>query len=153
MTVEELSPGDREAAARLWTETALTRPWNDPRADFDRALRGSSSTVLGVRHRGRLVATAMVGHDGHRGWVYYLAVDPSRRRTGLGAEMVQAAEEWLRQTGTVKIQLMVRDSNASVTAFYEGLGYTDAGVRVLSRWLTPSAANGSAIEPNAGPSI
>jgi ribosomal protein S18 acetylase RimI-like enzyme len=137
MIVEELTAQDRWAAAGLWRQVDLTRPWNDPAADFDRALDGPTSTVLGVRHEGALVGTAMVGHDGHRGWVYYLAVSPAYQRSGLGTDLMTAAEAWLRRTGAVKLQLMVRHSNRDAVGFYQRLGYEDAGVTVLSTWLSP----------------
>lgn len=125
----------RAAAVALWHETGLTRPWNDPHADLDRALAGPSSTVLATLDDEHVLAgTVMVGHDGHRGWVYYLAVAPHRRRTGLGRTLMAAAEDWLR--GRVpKVQLMVRDDNATATTFYARLGYTRSDVVVLARRL------------------
>jgi ribosomal protein S18 acetylase RimI-like enzyme len=135
MPVGELSLDDAAAATALWEAVGLTRPWNDPAADFERALTGPTSTVLGVRDGAQLVGTVMVGHDGHRGWVYYLAVAPDRRREGLGARLMAAAEEWLRSAGAVKLLLMVRDENDPVHGFYERLGYADDGVRVRARWL------------------
>jgi ribosomal protein S18 acetylase RimI-like enzyme len=91
--------------------------------------------VLGAVSDGRLVGTVMVGHDGHRGWVYYLAVGMSERGSGLGRLLMQAAEAWLVEHGVVKVQLMVRHTNAAVTGFYDRLGYTDADVRVLAKRL------------------
>lgn len=135
MIVEQLGPRDRERAAALWTLAGLTRPWNDPLEDFDRALVGPTSTVLGLLDGVALIGTAMVGHDGHRGWVYYLAVAPEHRGLGHGARLMSAAEDWLRENGAVKVHVMVRHSNEHVTAFYEGLGYEDAQVSVLARWL------------------
>ena len=135
MIVEGLTSGDRENAAALWALVGLTRPWNDPLEDFDRALSGATSTVLGLHDQSSLIGTAMVGHDGHRGWVYYLAVDPQRQGRGLGALLMAAAEEWLRDNGAVKIQVMVRHSNERVVSFYESRGYEDADVSVLARWL------------------
>ena len=79
------------------------------------------------------MGTVMVGHDGHRGWVYYLAVDESQRGTGLGKRMMAAAENWLRINGAVKVQLMVRSGNDLVLGFYEHLGYEDANVQVHSK--------------------
>ncbi len=136
MAVEELSLPDRTAAASLWAEADLTRPWNDPLADFDRAVAGPTSTVLGIREDGRLVGTAMVGHDGHRGWVYYLAVSTNRRGQGIGAALMSAAEAWVADAGVPKIQLMVRHTNEGVVAFYRRLGYEDDEVTVLSRRLS-----------------
>ena len=97
---------------------------------MQRALDGVTSTVLGAFDNERLIGTVMVGHDGHRGWVYYLAVDESQRGTGLGKQMMVAAENWLREHGAVKVQLMVRSTNEEVLGFYEHLGYEDANVQV-----------------------
>jgi ribosomal protein S18 acetylase RimI-like enzyme len=123
-------------AVSLWHEVGLTRPWNDPGADLTRAMSGPASTVLATCDgEGRLVGTVMVGHDGHRAWVYYLAVRPDRQRTGAGRELMDAAEAWARSRGIPKIQLMVRRGNEEATGFYRGLGYEDADVVVLARWL------------------
>lgn len=137
MEIRDLTPADRPAAIALWEEAGLTRPWNEPAADFDRALGGTTSSVLGAVDDDNLEATAMVGHDGHRGWVYYLAVSPVSRRRGLGRQMMQAAEAWLRGHHAVKMQVMVRRSNASALGFYERLGYEEADVTVLAHWLLP----------------
>jgi ribosomal protein S18 acetylase RimI-like enzyme len=123
-------------AVALWRETALTRPWNDPDSDLHRALSGPSSTVLAACDAdGGLLGTAMVGHDGHRGWVYYLAVTNGEQRKGLGRQLMRACEEWLRAREVPKIQLMVRHTNQGVIAFYESLGYQDSEVVVLGRSL------------------
>ena len=135
MDIRPLDASDRAAAVALWHAAGLTRPWNPPEADFDRAVAGPTSAVLGCREGDRLLATAMVGHDGHRGWVYYLAVDSDRRGTGLGRAMMSAAEAWVRAAGIPKIQLMVRSSNAAATSFYDALGYGAEDTTVLSRWL------------------
>jgi ribosomal protein S18 acetylase RimI-like enzyme len=132
----ELTVADRSAVVGLWDASGLTRPWNDPVADFDRALAGPTSAVLGLFDPDVLVATAMVGEDGHRGWMYYLAVDPTLRRGGLGRRMVEEAEAWLRGRGVVKVNLMVRHDNAAAVAFYERLAYEDQQTTVLARWLT-----------------
>ena len=124
-----------DAVVALWQECGLTRPWNDPHADLKRALAGPSSTVLGVVKDGVVAGTAMVGYDGHRGWVYYLAVRPDCRGTGLGRELMQASERWLAQRGVPKVQLMVRTTNAAVVAFYQALGYQDGEVVVLGKFL------------------
>ncbi len=77
----------------------------------------------------------MVGHDGHRGWIYYLAVGKVHQREGFGSELMNAAEEWLRKNGAVKVQLMVRSENESAMSFYGNVGYESSDVKVLSRWL------------------
>ena len=107
----------------LWERCGLTRPWNEPLADIALARESPTSEVLVGRDGGRIVASAMVGTDGHRGWVYYLSVDPGLARRGLGRRMMQACETWARERGVPKIQLMVRSGNAATIGFYRALGY------------------------------
>ncbi len=133
--IGELREAEIEAAVALWEEAGLVRPWNDPRADLRRALAGPASTVLAGRLDGRLVATAMVGWDGHRGWLYYLAVAADARRRGYGALMVRAAEGWLSEYDAPKLNLMVRTENQAVIRFYELLGYRRAETATLQRAL------------------
>lgn len=132
LTITDLLPDEIEAAVALWEACGLIRPWNDPRADARLALDGATSTILAGRSGGRLVATAMVGADGHRGWVYYLAVAPDQRGLRHGEALMRAAETWVRERGMPKLQLMVRSDNAAVVAFYKAIGYAVEEVAVLS---------------------
>ena len=77
----------------------------------------------------------MLGHDGHRGWLYYVASSPRTRGSGIGRQMIQAAEEWLRQRGVLKAQLMVRETNTKVVSFYEHLGFEVTPRVLMSKWL------------------
>ncbi|UYQ78386.1 GNAT family acetyltransferase [Glutamicibacter sp. JL.03c] len=126
-------------AVALWENTGLTRPWNDPCADARRALETATSTVLAMIDDEQVLATVMAGHDGHRGWLYYVAVDPQRQGFGLGATMVDAACNWLTARGVPKVQLMVREENAAVRGFYERLGFQDQQVVVLGKRLDAGA--------------
>jgi ribosomal protein S18 acetylase RimI-like enzyme len=139
MRIEAL-PGSLAAdAIALWHDAGLTRPWNDADADLRRAIDGPASTVLAALDDGdALLGTAMVGHDGHRGWVYYLAVRPEAQRRGIGRALMEACEGWVHGCGVPKIQLMVRSANAGVVAFYEQLGYEASDVVVLGKFLGPS---------------
>ena len=123
MDIGPLAEQEIEDVVALWERCGLTRPWNDPRADIALARASPMSEVLAGRSDDRVVASAMVGSDGHRGWVYYLATEPALRRQGLGRAMLQACEAWVRQRGVPKIQLMVRAGNATTIGFYEALGY------------------------------
>ena len=133
MEIGDLPQESIGTAAALWHEAGLTRPWNDPAHDLRRALAGPSSTVLAGTEDAALVATAMVGHDGHRGWVYYLAVCETERGRGLGRTMMRACEAWLADRGVPKFNIMVRGDNAAARGFYERLGYGLDDVVVLSR--------------------
>lgn len=122
----------------LWRLTSLTRPWNDPDADLRRAMEGASSTVLAaLDDECGLLGTAMVCHDGHRGWVYYMAVQPRDQRKGIGRKLMEACEHWVRQQGVPKLNLLVRQDNTRVMAFYHALGYVDDQVSVLGRRIEP----------------
>ena len=134
--VGELRPDEADAAVALWQACGLTRPWNDPRADLALALASPASTILAGRLNDVIVATVMVGSDGHRGWVYYLAVAPEARRARHGAAMMRAAERWLRERGAPKLNLMVRAENAAAVGFYEAIGYARSDVMVLQKVLS-----------------
>jgi hypothetical protein len=135
MEIGDLSLAESEAAVALWEEAGLTRPWNDPRSDIRLALAGPDSTILAGRIEGRLIATAMVGWDGHRGWLYYLAVAKAERRRGYGARLVRAAEDWLAARQAPKLQMLIRAENQAVIAFYETLGYRRSDAVMLQRAL------------------
>jgi ribosomal protein S18 acetylase RimI-like enzyme len=135
LAIADIADADVAAVIALWQACGLTRPWNDPAADIALARRGPHSTVLIGRDRDAIVATAMVGHDGHRGWVYYVATDPDRRAKGYGRAIMNAAEDWLRATGIAKLQLMVRRDNAQAGAFYQSIGYAEAQTIVFAKWL------------------
>lgn len=129
------TPAARDEVIALWTRCGLTRPWNDPVADFDAALEGPASAVLVLCEGDRMLATVMVGHDGHRGGVYYLAVDPARQRQGLGRRLMAEAEKWLHARGVPKLNLLVRVENAAVIGFYAALGYADNDCLSLGKRL------------------
>ena len=135
LKIDAITEADVEPVVALWQRCGLTRPWNDPHADIALARRRDNSTILLGRDGGAIVATVMVGHDGHRGWVYYVATDPDRRAKGYGRAIMNAAEEWLRAAGIAKLQLLVRRDNAKAGAFYQSIGYAEAQTIVFAKWL------------------
>jgi ribosomal protein S18 acetylase RimI-like enzyme len=135
LAIAPIADADVQAVVELWQRCGLTRPWNDPSADIAFARRGPNSAILVGRHGGSIVATVMVGHDGHRGWFYYLGVDPSLQGRGFGRVMTKAAEAWLTERGVAKAQLMVRADNDRVRAFYEALGYGEQERVIFAKWL------------------
>lgn len=135
LAIAEIADSDIEAVIALWRACGLTRPWNDPASDIALARRNANSTVLVGRAGGAIVATAMVGHDGHRGWVYYVAVDPDGQKQGFGRAIMNAAEAWLRAAGLPKLQLLVRRENAKAGAFYQSIGYEEADTVVFAKWI------------------
>ena len=135
ITIAPIEDADIPAIIALWQRCGLTRPWNDPAADIALARKGANAAVLAGRDGSAIVATVLVGHDGHRGWVYYVAVDPDHRHKGYGGIVMEAAESWLRERGIEKLQLMVRSDNSQVQTFYQSLGYLAQERIVYAKWL------------------
>jgi ribosomal protein S18 acetylase RimI-like enzyme len=135
LIIQPIEDGDIGEVISLWQRCGSTRAWNDPAADIALARREANSTILLGRHDGALVASVLVGHDGHRGWVYYVTSDPEHRREGYGRAIMTAAENGLRAHGIEKLQLMVRGDNTEVHAFYQSLGYFEQERVVFAKWL------------------
>jgi ribosomal protein S18 acetylase RimI-like enzyme len=135
LSIATIEDGDIGSVIALWQRCDLTRPWNDPAADIALARKGPNSAVLIGRDGSAVVASVLVGHDGHRGWVYYVAVDPDRQARGYGRVIIDAAEQWLRKRGIEKLQLMVRSGNARVQGFYQALGYLEQERIIYAKWL------------------
>jgi GNAT superfamily N-acetyltransferase len=117
----------------LWAECGLVRPWNDPRRDIAFARGKENSEILVGTADGKLVSSVMVGHDGHRGWLYYVSVAPAIQGKGVGKATVRAAEAWLKARGIWAINLNIRTENTKVRAFYAALGYELRDVIVMGR--------------------
>jgi ribosomal protein S18 acetylase RimI-like enzyme len=126
---------DENAVTALWHACNLTAPYNDPSSDFRFALGKASSDILVAAEGGEIVGSVMVGHDGHRGWLYYVAVAPQHRKKGIGRALVKAAEQWLSDRGVPKVHLMVRETNATVVEFYARMGYDPMPRVNMQKWL------------------
>ena len=126
---------DRSDVIDLWHRCNLVVPQNDPQLDIDKKLEVQSDLFFVGTISNRIVATAMAGYDGHRGWVYYLAVDPDYQRKQVGRRMMKKAEAALKERGCPKINLQVRTSNLAVIAFYERLGFSNDDVIGLGKRL------------------
>jgi len=137
LEVRRFAEADRAAVITLWETCDLLRPWNDPNRDIDRKIARDPYGFLIGESGGRIVAAAMVGYDGHRGWINYLAVDPAVGGSGIGRTMMEAAENHLLELGCPKINIQVRGSNADAIAFYEGIGFSPDDVVSLGKRLVP----------------
>jgi ribosomal protein S18 acetylase RimI-like enzyme len=126
---------DEEPVIRLWEECGLTRPWNDPRKDIARKLTEQPELFLIAVCGEEIVGTVMMGFDGHRGWVYYLAVAPGYQRKSYGRRLMQEAERLLKERGCPKLNLQVRSSSTQVLEFYRKLGYLEDEVVSLGHRL------------------
>jgi ribosomal protein S18 acetylase RimI-like enzyme len=124
VTIRPCTTADEASVAALWRDIfSNNRPWHDPLTDVRRKAAQGDGLLLVGHANGVLIATVMIGYDGHRGWIYRLAVAPAQRKQGVGSAMVRAAEEELRARGCPKLNLQVEGSNRAVVGFYERLGY------------------------------
>ena len=135
MNIRPYEQQDQDEVIALWRACGLVKPQNDPYSDIAVKLTTQPELFLVGKLGGRIVASLMAGFDGHRGWINYLAVDPARRRSGLGREIVAKAEEKLRALGCPKINLQVRLHNQEAVAFYKSLGFVEDAVVSLGKRL------------------
>ncbi|MEK9642204.1 MAG: GNAT family acetyltransferase [Alphaproteobacteria bacterium] len=137
MYLRDATQSDRDQVVALWRSAGLVVDHNPPHEDFDRALSQPQSAVLVGEEDNKIVAACMVGDDGHRGWVYYFGVDPSRKGQGLGREMMNAASAWFSGRGLRKAQLLVRPNNQKVIGFYESIDWTEEPRSIFAKWIQP----------------
>jgi len=140
--IRPCADGDRDRVIAFWQACDLTVPWKDPSQDVDLYQKTASAEILLAEQGKRLVGTVGVGCDGHRGWVYFLGVDPEQRQKGIGAVLMQAAEDWLIEREVTKLQLMIRPDNLAVKRFYASLGYQPNPCHLMQKWLDGRAAPG-----------
>ena len=135
LEIRPYDPIDEDEVVRLWKKCGLVVPWNDPRKDILRKLRIQADLFLVGLLDGRIVATAMAGYEGHRGWVNYLAVHPDHQRSGLGRRIMEEVEARIRAMGCPKINVQVRTGNKNVIDFYRAVGFSDDDVVSLGKRL------------------
>ena len=135
MQVRPFLDSDEAAVIALWEAAGLTRSWNDPRKDIERKRSVQRDWFLVGTEDGAVMASIMIGYEGHRGWINYLAVDPAHRKKGHARTLMREAERLLAAAGCPKINLQIRTSNASVIEFYEAIGYARDDVVSFGRRL------------------
>jgi ribosomal protein S18 acetylase RimI-like enzyme len=135
MTIRPYEERDEAGVVGLWRDCGLVMPHNNPRKDIRRKLRVNPEWFLVGERDGQIVGTAMVGYEGHRGWINYLAVAPGLQRSGLGRLLMDEAERILRSAGCPKINLQVRTSNSGAIGFYRELGFAVDDVISLGKRL------------------
>ena len=133
--IVEFEEKHRNDVVHLWEACGLTRPWNDPNRDIDRKLADHIGKLFLLKDGDRVIGSVMVGYDGHRGSVNYLAVHPDSQKKKLGRMLMKHSEEYLLALGCPKLNLMVRTSNIPVIDFYERLEYQKDEVVVFSKRL------------------
>jgi ribosomal protein S18 acetylase RimI-like enzyme len=114
----------RAPVVRLWQEVfGHEAAHNAPERVIDKKQEAADGLFFVALLDGTVVGTVLAGYDGHRGWLYSVAVQPAHRGRGLGTALVQHAEAALAQRGCMKINLQIMNGNEGVARFYESLGY------------------------------
>ena len=137
MQIRAYQPSDEASVIALWEACGLLRSWNDPLKDIQRKLTVQPELFLVGTIDAKVIASVMAGYDGHRGWVNYLAVDPTLRKAGLGRALMERVERDLTAMGCPKLNLQVRTSNHEVLAFYARIGYARDETVSLGKRLIP----------------
>ena len=135
--VRDFRPADADAVIALWDVCGLLRPWNDPHKDIARKMTDRNGAFWVAMSAESVIAAVMVGYDGHRGSINYLAVAPEYQRSGIGARLMRQAEAFLIDLGCPKVSFCVRKDNDPVLAFYDDLGYSVDDVHFLGKRLIP----------------
>jgi ribosomal protein S18 acetylase RimI-like enzyme len=135
MEVRPFSIENEQAVITLWQKCGLVQPWNIPHLDIQRKLKVNPELFLVGTVGVKIIATAMGGYEGHRGWVNYLAVDPAFRKKGFGRQLMAEIENRLLALGCPKINLQVRTDNIPARGFYSRIGYKDDNVISLGKRL------------------
>lgn len=135
--IRRFDEADREAVKALWHRCGLVRAWNDPDKDISRKLSCQPEGFLVIEHENTLIGSAMFGYDGHRGMVYYLAIDPIHQGHGHARALMSEIETLAMSWGCPKINLFVRADNAQALGLYERLGYHVETSAALGKRLIP----------------
>lgn len=124
MRIRHYQPGDREQVVALWNQVFPgAAGHNAPNASIDRKVASDDDLFFIAVDDDTVIGTVMAGYDGHRGWLYSVAVDPDRRRCGIGSTLIRHVEQVLKELGCPKLNLQILTDNAEVVAFYRALGF------------------------------
>jgi ribosomal protein S18 acetylase RimI-like enzyme len=137
MKIRPYEASDESAVIELWRQCGLLR-WSDPRKDIARKMKVNPEWFLVGEIEARVIATCMLGYEGHRGWINLLGVAPAYRGGGHARALLTEAERLMRVAGCAKINLQVLSTNQTVIAFYEKLGFAPDNVISLGKRLEPN---------------
>ncbi len=137
MLIRSYLMADQESVVNLWAQCGLVVSHNNPIRDIERKLKVNPEWFLVGEIDGKLMATCLVGYEGHRGWINYLAVRPDLQGRGFGRQIMEHAESMLNDAGCPKINLQIRTTNREAIGFYESIGYKQDHVVSMGKRLDP----------------
>jgi len=123
MKIRKFQEKDRNSLIELWQRVFPDDPpHNEPSKVIESKLAIDDLIFLGESNN-EIIGACMAGYDGHRGWLYAVAVSPEHRRGGIGTQLVKHTMRVLKELGCIKVNLQIRLTNTEVAAFYESLGF------------------------------
>jgi ribosomal protein S18 acetylase RimI-like enzyme len=135
MNIRKFRDSDKTALISLWQNVFPDDPpHNEPSRVINMKLAVDDLIII-AESGGELIGACMAGYDGHRGWLYAVAVAPSQRRKGIGEKLVKFAMQTLKQLGCIKVNLQIRSTNIEVAAFYKSLGFSAEDRLSMGRFI------------------
>ena len=134
--IRQFVPNDTNRVIFIWEQCDLVRNWNNPNFDIRRKLNFQKELFFVGLFNDEIIATAMFGYDGHRGWLNYFAVLPNFQKRGFGRQLMTYGEMALIERGCPKLNLQIRNDNTKAINFYQKVGYKeDAAVSFGKRLI------------------
>ena len=134
--IRQFVPNDTNRVIFIWEQCDLVRKWNNPNFDIQRKLNFQKELFFVGLLNDEIIATAMFGYDGHRGWLNYFAVMPNFQKRGFGKQLMTFGEMVLIEKGCPKLNLQIRNDNTKAINFYQNVGYKeDAAVSFGKRLI------------------
>ena len=134
--IRQFVPNDTNRVIFIWEQCDLVRKWNNPNFDIQRKLNFQKELFFVGLLNDEIIATAMFGYDGHRGWLNYFAVLPNFQKRGFGKQLMTFGEMALIEKGCPKLNLQIRNDNTKAINFYQKVGYKeDAAVSFGKRLI------------------
>ena len=135
LVIRKYEDKDEEQVINLWKQCNLIVPQNDPHEDIKKKMEFQPNLFFIGTVNNEVVASIMVGYEGHRGWINYMAVLPEYKNKGFGRQLVNKAIDELKKLGCLKVNLQVRECNKDVIEFYESCGFSNDRVVSLGKHL------------------
>ena len=123
MKIRQFCESDRSDLIKLWHAVFPDDPSHNEPSEVIEAKLAIDNLIFIAEHEGLIIGACMAGYDGHRGWLYAVAVCKEQRRSGAGSALVQHAIQALKVMGCIKVNLQIRATNTEVTTFYKSLGF------------------------------
>ena len=123
MKIRQFCESDRSDLIKLWHAVFPDDPFHNEPSKVIEAKLAIDNLIFVAEHEGLIIGACMAGYDGHRGWLYAVAVCNEQRRSGVGSALVQHAIQALKVMGCIKVNLQIRATNTEVTTFYKSLGF------------------------------